>query len=217
MTERGRLIGWTALVGVLIAVAYASRAAGGKPDKEILYHYGTAAGGLVEYAVMLAIVLALARGPGIRDRLALRRPASWPRALGLAVGALVTIFIAAYVLSIFLNAGRDQGLTPDHWEPDRAPAYAANFLVIAGLAPIVEELTFRGLGFHALRRFGEWSAILLVGISFGLVHGLVDGLPILAVFGSVLAYLRWRTASVYPGMLVHAVFNAIALVAAVTT
>ena len=95
MTERGRLIGWTLLVGVLIAVAYASRAAAGKPDKEILYHYGTAAGGLVQYAVMLGIVLGLARGPGIRDRLALRRPASWPRALGLAFGALVTIFLAA--------------------------------------------------------------------------------------------------------------------------
>lgn len=216
MTERGRLIGWSALVAVLVALAYASRAAAGKPDKDVLYQYGTAAGGLFQYGLMLGVVLALARGPGLRERLALRRPASWPQAIGLAFGALVTIYVAAYVLGLFLNAGRDQGLTPDHWDSDKAAPYALNFLVIAGVAPVVEELTFRGLGFHVLRPFGEAAAVVLVGLAFGLVHGLVDGLPILVVFGISLAYLRSRVASVYPGMLVHAAFNAVALVAAVT-
>jgi membrane protease YdiL (CAAX protease family) len=217
VTERGRLIGWTLLVAVLIALAYASRAAAGKPDKDVLYQYGTAAGGLFQYGLMLGIVLALSRGPGLRERLALRRPASWPQAIGLAFGALVAIYLAAYVLGLFLNAGSDQGLTPDHWNSHKAAPYALNFLVIAGVAPVVEELTFRGLGFHVLRPFGEAAAIVLVGLAFGLVHGLVDGLPILVVFGIALAYLRSRVASVYPGMLVHAAFNSIALVAAVTT
>jgi membrane protease YdiL (CAAX protease family) len=216
VTERGRLIGWTILVGVLVAAAYGSRAAEGKPDRDILYQYGTAASGLVEYAVMLAVVLALASGPGLRARLALRRPDSWPVALGLAFGAIVAIFVAAYLIGLVLDAGKDQGLTPDRWEPSHAGQYAANFVVIAGVAPIVEELTFRGLGFHVLRRFGDWAAIILVGIVFGLVHGLVDGLPILVFFGACLAFVRSRTESVYPGMLVHAAFNSIALVAAVT-
>jgi membrane protease YdiL (CAAX protease family) len=216
VTERARLIGWSILVAVLVAAAYGTRAAAGKPDRNLLYHYGTAASGVVEYAVMLAVVLGLASGPGIRDRLALRRPESWPRALGLAFGGIVAIYIAAYVIGLFLDAGRDQGLTPEHWEPSRAGQYAANFVVIAGIAPIVEELTFRGLGFHVLRRFGDWTAIVLVGIAFGLVHGLVQGLPILVFFGACLAFVRSRTRSVYPGMLIHAAFNSIALVAAVT-
>jgi membrane protease YdiL (CAAX protease family) len=216
VTERGRLIGWTILVAVLVAAAYGSRAAAGKPDRDTLYRYGTAASGLFEYAIMLTVVLGLAYGPGLRERLALRRPDSWPVALGLAFGAIVAIFVAAYVIGLFLDAGRDQGLTPEHWEPSRAGQYAANFVVIAAVAPVVEELTFRGLGFHVLRRFGEWTAIVAIGIVFGLVHGLVDGLPILVFFGGCLAFVRSRTKSVYPGMLVHAAFNSIALVAAVT-
>jgi hypothetical protein len=41
-----------------------------------------------------------------------------------------------------LHGGREQGLTPTSWQPDRAGAFAANFVVVAVYAPIVEELTF---------------------------------------------------------------------------
>lgn len=82
---------------------------------------------------------------------------------------------------------------------------------------MIEELTFRGLGYSLLRPLGALTAILWVGIAFGLAHGLLEGLPILIVFGSGLAWLRERSDSVYPGMAVHATFNAIALIAAVST
>ena len=52
---------------------------------------------------------------------------------------------------------------------------------------------------------------------FGLAHGLVEALPILVALGVGLAYLRARTDSLYPGFVVHALFNAIALTLAVTT
>jgi membrane protease YdiL (CAAX protease family) len=52
---------------------------------------------------------------------------------------------------------------------------------------------------------------------FGLWHGLVEALPVLIVFGFGLAYLRSRTNSIFPGMLLHALFNAAALIIAVTT
>jgi membrane protease YdiL (CAAX protease family) len=89
--------------------------------------------------------------------------------------------------------------------------------VIAAVAPFVEELLFRGLGYSLLERYGRWPAILTVGVAFGLYHGLVQALPELVIFGCALAWLRSKTRSVYPGMLLHATFNAIALVAAVTT
>ena len=44
-----------------------------------------------------------------------------------------------------------------------------------------------------------------------LYHGLIEALPELALFGLVLAWLRSRTGSVYPGMLAHATFNTIGL------
>ena len=80
---------------------------------------------------------------------------------------------------------------------------------------MVEELTFRGLGQSLLRFLGRWPSILIVGASFGIAHGLVEALLVLVPFGIALAWVRDRTDSVYPGMVVHGLFNAIALVAAV--
>jgi len=59
------------------------------------------------------------------------------------------------------------------------------------------------------------TAILITGLAFGLGHGLVLGLPVLAFFGITLAWLRWQTGSVYPGMIVHGTFNGLALLAVV--
>jgi membrane protease YdiL (CAAX protease family) len=89
-------------------------------------------------------------------------------------------------------------------------------VVICTVIPFVEELTYRGLGYSLLERFGRWPAILAVGLLFGLAHGLVVSLPVIAAFGAVLAWIRSVTRSVYPGMVLHAAFNLVALVAAVT-
>lgn len=212
----GRLLAWLVFVAALVALAYGSRAASGKPPKNALYEYGFAAGGLVQYGVMLGIVMLIAMGPESRALLALHPPLSWPRGLGWCVALLVGIYVLTGIVALFLNPGGEQGLTPSGWEPRHAGAFALNFVVIAGVAPFVEELTFRGLGFSLLERYGRTFAIVWIGILFGLVHGLVEALPILAAFGAGLAWLRSRTTSVYPGVLVHATFNGIALTVAVT-
>jgi len=210
-----RLALWLALVAVMIAVSYASRAASGKPDPEILYRYTTAIGALVQDGILLALVLAIA---GLRaDLLGLRAPAGglW-RTLGTLLSALVAVYVFEVVYSSLTHPGNEQGLTPSHWEPAHAAAYVANAVVICTWVPFVEEVTYRGLGYSLLERFGRWPAILVVGLLFGLAHGLVVSLPVIAAFGCVLAWIRSRTRSVFPGMVLHSLFNLIALVAAVT-
>ena len=88
--------------------------------------------------------------------------------------------------------------------------------MICFVAPFVEEVTFRGLGYSLLVRYGRWAAIVLVGIAFALAHGLVQAFPFLVALGSGLAYLRSRVDSVYPVMVVHGAFNAVALTVAVS-
>jgi uncharacterized protein len=90
-------------------------------------------------------------------------------------------------------------------------------VLFALVAPFVEELTFRGLGQSLLAFLGRWPSIVLVGLSFGLAHGLIEALLVLVPFGMALAWVRDRTDSVYPGMVVHGLFNGIALAAAVLT
>ncbi|MGI8421509.1 MAG: CPBP family intramembrane glutamic endopeptidase [Gaiellaceae bacterium] len=212
-----RLWLWGGFFALFSTVNYVGRFGGGRPDRNALYQYSTAAGGAIQYAVILGLVLGFAVGLSWRDAFALRRPRSWRGAVGLIAAVLVGIYVVAAILDPFLHPGREQGLTPDRWHPSHAGAYVANFVVVALVAPIVEELSFRGLGYTLLERFGRWPAILLVGLAFGLAHGLVEALPLLALFGCALAYIRSRTRSIYPGMILHGLFNGIALVAAVTT
>ena len=213
--DRGRLTAWIALVSALVLLGYASRAAGGRPPKDAAYHYSTAIAGLVQYAIILGVVLAITRAD--HRLLALRRPSSYGRVLSTAFAVFVAVYATSAVVSAFSDPGREQGLTPSHWDSHRATQFAVNFLVFVAVAPAVEELTFRGLGYSLLDPLGRVSAILWVGVAFGLAHGLIEGLPILIVFGAALAFLRSRTDSVYPGMVVHAAFNAVALIVSVTT
>ena len=200
-------------MGLLIALAYGTRAASGKPSPNVLYEWSSVANALIQDGFLLLLVLAIA---GFSTRLlALRRPRSVKGALGWMALAVVAIYVFEIVYSAFTHPGNEQGLTPAHWEPQHAAAYVANGLVICLFVPFVEELTFRGLGFSLLERFGTWPAILLVGLLFGLAHGLVVSLPVIAAFGCVLAWIRARTDSVFPGIAVHGTFNLIALVAAV--
>jgi membrane protease YdiL (CAAX protease family) len=90
------------------------------------------------------------------------------------------------------------------------------------VAPIVEELFFRRILQGWLeRRLGEWVgvargpelAIAASSLAFGLAH-LGQGLAWLplVVFGAVLGYLARQTGSIVPGILAHALFNAVSLV-----
>jgi CAAX protease family protein len=213
----GRLVGWLVLVTSYAALAYAVNFGNDEetPD-DALYLWSTAIGGAVLYAILLAIVLAMSRGID-RDLLGLRRPPSWPRALGTVVVAFVTIAVVASLLNLVLEAGEEQGLVPDEWDSGRAAPFVANFVVVASLGPFVEELTYRGLGFAVTRdRLGVWPAVAITAVYFGLAHGLLIALPVLTIFGVVLAVVRERTQSLYPAVLLHAIFNGMAVLLSVT-
>ena len=210
----GKLAGWLALVGSLAALNYASRFSSGKPPADSLYRYDTALSGLIFYALTLGIVLLIARGL-TRTELGLRAPGSWPRALGFTLGVLIALLIAESLLESLLPGAREQGLEPAHWDSSRALQFALNAAVVVIAAPIVEELTFRGVGFRLLAPFGTIIAVVGTAVAFAADHGLVEGFPALFLFGLAVALVRLRTGSLYPGMLLHASFNAFALAVAV--
>jgi uncharacterized protein len=217
-TTRGMLIAWVALVTALAALSYAGNFLASSGDKrdDLLYLWSSAIAGTIQYAIIGTIVFAIAR-PLAPSALGLQAPASWPRAVGIAAIGLAAIFAVGYLLDPFLKAGKEQGLVPDGWDSSRAAPFVANFIVVAIIAPVVEELTFRGLGFAVLRdATSVVPAVLITGVAFGLAHGLIVALPILACFGVILAVVRAKTASLYPSILLHATFNGLALIVAVT-
>jgi membrane protease YdiL (CAAX protease family) len=203
------------LVGLLALASYGARLSDATTRDDVLYLWPTLAGALIQYAIMLVLILAIARG--LRSPLlAFERPAALGRAVKLGAVAFGVIIAATAALSPFLDAGNEQGLVPDAWDSSRAIPFAANALVVVLVAPFVEELLYRGLGMGLLIPFvGPLASIAITGVAFGLAHGLVLGLPVLSIFGVALAWLRWKTGSVYPAMVVHGIFNGAALAAAV--
>jgi membrane protease YdiL (CAAX protease family) len=217
----GRLSAWAILVGALATANYVVRFTGAadRGTRDTLYSYSAAFSGLVFYGIFFAFVYAIA-AVDTEELFALRRPTSWPRAAGWCLGILVSVYIWVGLVSLLplpQSPSDEQGLAPQHWEPSHAGAYAANFVVIALVAPLVEELTFRGVGFRLLERFGLWLAVGVVGVVFGLAHGLLEGLIVLIPFGAALALMRARTDSVLPGMFLHAAFNSVSLLYVLTT
>jgi uncharacterized protein len=213
-SDNRRLVLWGSLVAILIALAYSERFSVGKPSPNVLYQWSTAVGSLIQYAVLLGLALWIARANG--GVLGLRRPVSIGRAALIVGAGLVAIYVFEGIYGAVFHPGNEQGLTPSGWQPHHAAAYIVNGIIICTCVPFVEEITYRGVGYSALERFGRWPAILGVGLLFGLSHGLVVTLPIIVAFGCVLTWIRSETGSVYPGMFLHASFNLVALIAAVT-
>jgi len=96
------------------------------------------------------------------------------------------------------------------------------FMSLVVLPPLVEETVFRGFIFTGLRNRMKWGwAALLTSVLFASAHlEFGSGAPLLwsaaidtFTLSLVLCYLRQKTDSLWPGILLHALKNCIAFVA----
>ena len=212
-----RLFWWTVVVAFLSVVAYASQLTSGPPQEDVAYQWESSIFGGIQYAIFLGIVLLLTRGFDRRSFLALRRPRSWWRAAGISALVVFITFVVTAVVAQFGNADEEQGLIPESFDSSRAAQFAGYATIVVVVAPIVEELLFRGAGYGFLEPLGRLQAAVLVGLAFALVHGLLIGFPVIATFGIGLAILRGRTDSIYPCILLHSAFNAFGLAVGIAT
>ena len=91
------------------------------------------------------------------------------------------------------------------------------FVMAIIVAPITEELLFRGLLLQLICRYSRraWVAIALSGLLFGLVHlDLPQAVLPLTSMGIILGYARVKYRSIELCILIHALFNAQAMVTA---
>ncbi len=86
--------------------------------------------------------------------------------------------------------------------------YGWLILGIAILAPISEELLFRGIIQGELRRaFPEWAAVLIQGILFALFHGQAVQIAYVIIPGLALGALYALTRSIWAPIVLHIGFN----------
>lgn len=124
-------------------------------------------------------------------------------AVGLGVGMMLTI-----------NFGLS--LLPESW----LLAYAEQSGMITGgstiaviistmiMAPLIEEIIFRGLIVSRLKKAVPGTvAVLLTALVFGLAHGQILWMTYTFVLGVVLGLVAVKTDSIIPGIIMHMVFN----------
>jgi membrane protease YdiL (CAAX protease family) len=143
-----------------------------------------------------------------------------PSAIGWMFAMLGVYYVGAVIFSSLViqpdqeDIGKELGVC----NPGIGIAVAA-VLAIVVLAPVAEELFFRGFFFAGLRSsWGLWPSALLSGAVFGLVHaptGPTAAIP-LAGLGVGLAWLYNRTGSVWPCILAHMLNNGLAITVVVT-
>lgn len=163
--------------------------------------------------VATAVVLASTGARRVASwQFGLRRTPFW-RATGLIVLALIAFLAFAAIWSELVHVEKDQVLERLGAKEDLALLIASAALTCV-IAPICEELLFRGFVFTALRKLrGPWPAAVLTGLLFGAVHATsapIESLLPLAMLGFLLCLLYRATGSLYPCIAAHAFNNAIA-------
>ncbi len=146
---------------------------------------------------------------------ALEPPASLKHAIAYVIGGYLAFIAASAVwLAIIGQTETKDTIIEDLGAGDSTIALIGVTFIVCVCAPLAEEFLFRGYVFGSLRKNGFWPAALLTGLMFGLVH--VLGSPIafilpLAVLGAALCFIREKTGSLYPCMVLHCVNNTLAL------
>src|SRR4051794_19942224 len=159
----------------------------------------TIAGTFVQDIALVLSALLFARvtggGPD-RRQFGLVRPR-----LGRAAGSLVAVWVAffafTYLWASALHVTKNDNLPQELGADNSTTALVAVAVLVCVMAPIAEELFFRGFCFTALRRWlGVIPAVLLTGLIFGAIHaGSADAvfLAPLAFLGAALCVLYYRT------------------------
>ncbi len=143
----------------------------------------------VGIGILLAITLKM---QGRLDAIGLR-----PSAIGSGIlrGIVWSMGFGA-VVAVGLAVGRLAAIIPVGFFQSRMPQQPVDiftyFLVGAGVAPIAEEIYFRGLVFGYLRRWGPIAAILGSTLLFVVVHPNLQNIPIPQIVGGLLFALSYE-------------------------
>jgi len=188
---------------------------------------GSALLGVVVLSQVLGLAAALLllrrRGVPLRPVIGARRPLGRLVAIGAGVG-VVTLIASTLVVGILVgisgsDATPDQVLTGDIAETPLQLLLAILAAVV--MAPVAEELLFRGLLHRGLRvRLTIVPATAISSVLFAVIHvEVVLSQPLalvgLTLAGAVMALAYERTGSLVVPVVIHAVYNALTLVAVV--
>ena len=219
-------VGWVAGFVATLAVAVAAAVAlGGLEDPEADIMESLSIGGLVLLQVPLWLGLIgtplLARRFGLdwRHQIGWRMRASdIPIGVGIGLAMQLVAVPLLYwpILRIFGDLDVEAPARDLAGLVDTPLDASLLVLMTVVLAPVTEEVFFRGLLQGALRdRIGPGWALVLASVAFAITHVQGVQLPALVLVGAVHGFLVLRTGRLGPALWSHAAFNAVTVIALV--
>ena len=157
-----------------------------------------------------------AHPPGRRFQLALRTLGF----TGFSARQVSSLIIVCFLTIFVLNIAYAQLITAFHLNVQTNDQFILNLsksapfttyatlLVAVLVAPFCEEIFFRGFVFPGLLKASSVvTAIFGCAILFALAHGDSGSFPVLFGIGIALSFLRWRTCSIWPSIILHMLNN----------
>ena len=135
------------------------------------------------------------------------RQAAMTLAMALPIVAAVS-FLWNNVLHLLHLPTEPQDLLAIFGDGHSRLVFAGMLAVACVVAPVNEELLFRGAIYRAIRqRYGRIVGLIFSGVFFGAIHGNWSGALPLAVFGAALALAYERTGDIRVNIVIHGLFN----------
>jgi len=193
--------GWSILLFLALLLPLAFLVLKVWPQRTMLSVLGVFFGSGLGAAVLAVAPMGRAAIPALGIR-----PAGWRYAL---FGALGTLAVSIAVSQLGIEPeGVKQAM-----EIATDPAqFVASLLLLAGLAPLVEELVFRGLLYGWLEgRWGPRVAFIVSSLAFAAAHVEPAHIVLVLPLGVLFGWLRQRSNSLLPSLAAHVVNNGFAL------
>ena len=119
--------------------------------------------------------------------------------------SFIYVFIMSSVIGIEAPVSKIEILIKN-----RSVSNTVLLIIVAFIGPIVEEVFFRGFLYSAFKKnWGVIPALFLSSILFSAVHLQVYSFIPLFIIGWLLAYIFEKTKSLFPAIVLHAVYNLI--------
>lgn len=208
---------WVLVVGILGAnVAGAISLSIRHPNQPGTFDaVDTALSTAVQYALMLGLIFLLVgrKGNGPKRDLGLTMKAADWWWLSIGVGGSLAVGIVLLPIShLWSNGNHGSQEIGQQLQDSASWSRIVLFLLIVCVAPVAEELLFRGIVLRAaLRRMHAPGAVVVSGASFAALH-LLDpttfpALPALFALGTFSAIVAVRSGSLSRSILLHSGFN----------
>lgn len=228
---------WKAADAMLILVVFFTLNVGLGAGLSVAHRLGLAYEHMAAWSIVLQSLVVPLACISVALRLMRRRGLSWQDAFGLSaadwraqvrrgflfyVASIPPIFGASLVyMAVLLRLGFPVDsqdvirLLADRSQPVWLQAYIA--VVAVGLAPVVEEILFRGIALPGLLKLSRpWSAVVLVSIIFAYFHMHIPSFVPLFLLAVSFSLAYAASGSLLTAMVMHATFNATSLTVLLT-